>query len=88
MSMKRLKLASSLMILGLGMWVGPSDMVLAQSPGLTSEQQASEFTKAQQLHKQALQLHEQGKYNEAVPLAEQVLAILKRVFGDRTSRAE
>ena len=83
MSMKRLKLASSLMILGLGMWVGPSDMVLAQSPGLTSAQQASELAQAEQLKQQVLRLYQQRKYDEAVPLAEESLSIFQRILGDR-----
>jgi tetratricopeptide (TPR) repeat protein len=81
--MQRLKLASTLIILGLGMWVGPSAVVLAQSPGLTSAQQASEMAKADLLNQQVIQLYEQGKYNEAVPLAEEALEIRKRILGDR-----
>ena len=81
--MKRLKLALSLMILGLSMWVGPSAMVLAQSPGLTSEEQASELAKAQQLNKQAVQLFQQGQYSEAIALAEESLLVVQRILGNR-----
>jgi tetratricopeptide (TPR) repeat protein len=81
--MKRLKLASTLMILGLGLWVSPSAVVLAQLPGLGSEPQASELAKAEQLNQQVLQLYKQRKYTEALPLAEQSLSIFQRILGDR-----
>ncbi|NEP26593.1 CHAT domain-containing tetratricopeptide repeat protein, partial [Moorena sp. SIO3I6] len=39
-----------------------------------------ELAEAERLNQQAEQLYQQGKYNEAIPLAEQALAIRKKIF--------
>ncbi|MCZ8127381.1 MAG: tetratricopeptide repeat protein [Microcystis sp. LE19-114.1B] len=43
------------------------------------------LAEAKRLNQQAADLHQQGKYNEAIPLAEQVLAIVKKVLGENHS---
>ncbi|MEA5517358.1 tetratricopeptide repeat protein [Limnoraphis robusta] len=48
----------------------------------TSSQQSPELEEARQLHQQAYQLYEQGKYNEAIPLAERLLEIGQRLLGE------
>ncbi|MCA2883192.1 tetratricopeptide repeat protein [Microcystis sp. M043S1] len=40
------------------------------------------LAEAERLNQQVIQLYQQGKYNEAIPLAEQALAIRKKVLGD------
>ena len=40
------------------------------------------LAEAERLTQQVIQLYQQGKYNEAIPLAEQALAIRKKVLGD------
>jgi tetratricopeptide (TPR) repeat protein len=49
---------------------------------LSAEQQAA-LQQAEQLNQQVMQLYQQGKHAEATPLAEQALAIRKRILGDR-----
>ncbi|MFM6570621.1 MAG: tetratricopeptide repeat protein [Microcystis panniformis] len=40
------------------------------------------LAEAERLTQQVIQLYQQGKYNEAIPLAEQALAIIKQQLGD------
>ncbi|MFN7909951.1 MAG: CHAT domain-containing protein [Microcystis sp.] len=40
------------------------------------------LAEAERLNQQVIQLYQQGKYNEAIPLAEQALAIIKQQLGD------
>jgi len=40
------------------------------------------LAEAEKLTQQVIQLYQQGKYNEAIPLAEQALAIIKQQLGD------
>ncbi|MFN6309001.1 MAG: CHAT domain-containing protein [Microcystis sp.] len=40
------------------------------------------LAEAERLNQQVIQLYQQGKYNEAIPLAEQALAISKQQLGD------
>ncbi|NEQ83522.1 MAG: tetratricopeptide repeat protein, partial [Moorea sp. SIO2I5] len=44
--------------------------------------QQEELAEAERLNQQVVQLYQQGKYAEAIPLAEKVLAIRKKVLGD------
>ena len=50
-------------------------------PGLTVEQR-SELIGAERLNEQVAQLYQQGKFNAAIPLAEQALAIRKHILGE------
>ncbi len=45
-------------------------------------QQSDELEEANRLHQQVIQLNEQGKYNEAIPIAERVLEIRQRLLGE------
>ncbi|ERT05055.1 TPR repeat family protein, partial [Lyngbya aestuarii BL J] len=45
-------------------------------------QQLNELKKAKQLNQQVIQLYQQGKYNEAIPIAERVLEIRERLLGE------
>jgi CHAT domain-containing protein/Flp pilus assembly protein TadD len=45
-------------------------------------QQLNELEEAKQLNQQVIQLYQQGKYNEAIPIAEQVLEIRERLLGE------
>ncbi|EAW34379.1 CHAT domain-containing protein [Lyngbya sp. PCC 8106] len=45
-------------------------------------QQSDELEEAERLNQQVIQLRQQGKYNEAIPLAEQVLEIRERILGE------
>jgi CHAT domain-containing protein len=47
-----------------------------------SSQDQEALAEAKKLHDQVLELYQQGKYNEAIPLAKKVLAICKQVLGD------
>jgi len=64
--------------------LAPWGQVTAQTPPqpqLTTEQKAA-LAEAERLNQQVLQLYQQGKYAEAVPLAEQALSICRRVLGE------
>ncbi|MBD2354891.1 tetratricopeptide repeat protein [Tolypothrix sp. FACHB-123] len=52
---------------------------LAQPP--LSAQQSAELAEVERLNEQVTQLYEQGKYSEAIALAEKVLAIGEKVLG-------
>jgi CHAT domain-containing protein/Tfp pilus assembly protein PilF len=45
-------------------------------------QQSDELEEAKRLEQQVIQLYEQGKYNEAIPIAERVLEIRERILGE------
>ncbi len=47
----------------------------------TSSQQSPELEEANRLHQQVIQLYEQGKYDEAIPLAERVLEMRQKLLG-------
>ncbi len=48
----------------------------------SSTPQSSELEEAKRLNQQVIQLKQQGKYNEAIPLAERVLEIQERILGE------
>ncbi len=48
-------------------------------------QQSDELEEAEQLNQQFIQLYQQGKYNEAIPIAERVLKIRERLLGQNHS---
>ena len=44
--------------------------------------QSAELQEAEKLNQQVMQLYRQGKYREAIPLAEKVLAIIEKILGE------
>ena len=54
----------------------------AQSTPLLSAEQTTALAEANRLDQQMVQLYQQGKFNEAIPLAQQALAIRKRILGE------
>jgi CHAT domain-containing protein/Flp pilus assembly protein TadD len=84
--MKLLKLKLSVVVVLLASQMGlPVEKVSAQYSSMILIAQATGLEEAERLNQKAIQLYEQGKYDEAVPLAEQALVIRKRVLGDRHS---
>ncbi|MEA5535844.1 CHAT domain-containing protein [Crocosphaera sp. XPORK-15E] len=67
-------------ILGLGMEMPPP--TVGQIISQVSSQDKEALAEAERLIQQAIELYQQGKYNEAIPLAEKALAIRKKVLGD------
>ena len=57
----------------------PKQSILAQNT-TTDEARLAE---AEKLNQQVIELYQQGKYNEAIPFAQQALAIRKKVLGDK-----
>jgi tetratricopeptide (TPR) repeat protein len=55
---------------------------LGQVISQVSTQDTEALAEAERLNDQAVELYQQGKYNEAIPLAEQALAIRKKQLGD------
>ncbi|KAM3100088.1 CHAT domain-containing protein [Phormidesmis sp. 146-12] len=81
------KMASTLLSLGLfaasiGVSASVVLPVLGQEGRSFSAEEETALQEAKRLNQQAFQLYQQGKFNEAIPLAEQVLAIHKRILGE------
>jgi CHAT domain-containing protein len=82
--MKLSKLLSIVVIGLLGNGLGlPTKSALAQAPNQIADVRSTELAEAEKLVEQADLLERQGKYNEAVLLAEQSLSIRKRILGER-----
>jgi CHAT domain-containing protein len=65
----------------LGLLVSIPREVAGQAQPPLSAQQSAELAEAKRLNQQAMQLYQQGKYSEAIPLAERALAIREKVLG-------
>jgi CHAT domain-containing protein len=73
-------LVAVLSVMGLGM--GILTPTIAETVAQVSTQNQEALAEAERLTQQAFELYQQGKYNEAIPLAEQALAICKKVLGE------
>jgi tetratricopeptide (TPR) repeat protein len=64
--------------------MGLSGVILTPTVGQVISQASPQdkLAEAERLTQQVIQLYQQGKYNEAIPLAEQALAIIKQQLGD------
>jgi len=64
--------------------MGLSGVMLNPTVGQVISQVSTQdkLAEAERLTQQVIQLYQQGKYNEAIPLAEQALAIRKQQLGD------
>ena len=81
------KMTSALLSIGLfaasiGISASVMSPVLAQEERSLSTEQATALKEAERLNQQVTQLYQQGKFNEAIPLAERSLAICKRNLGE------
>ncbi|WP_424100683.1 tetratricopeptide repeat protein [Moorena producens] len=58
--------------------------IIAQQPSSPGNERAEELSlaEASQLHQQAIKLFQQGKYSEAIPLAERALEIRQEILGE------
>ncbi len=83
MSKLRVKQTLALMsLLGVaGLWVLMPELAKGQVISGSVIAQSDELAEAERLNEQAVQLYKQGKYDEAIPLAEQALAIRRKVLG-------
>ena len=79
MSRKTL-LWTSALIATLGIVMGVPGGILAQKPTPSTEQ-LDELEEAKRLFQQVGQLYQQGKYAEAIPLAERIIAIFEKALG-------
>ncbi|HLP89825.1 MAG TPA: CHAT domain-containing protein [Nostocaceae cyanobacterium] len=73
-------LASFLGIAGLMVAIPELAMGQANPPATTT--QSGELAEAEKLNQQVIKFYQQGKYSEAIPLAEYVLEMRKRLLGD------
>ncbi|MDZ8258437.1 CHAT domain-containing tetratricopeptide repeat protein [Nostoc sp. ChiQUE01b] len=55
---------------------------IGQSTPCVSTAQSAELAEAEQLHQQIIKLYNEGKYSKAIPLAECVLDIFRKVLGE------
>ena len=83
----RLRLTSTLLFLclvtgAIGAALRVSGIGLAQSTPPLSAEQTTDLAEAIRLNEQVMQLYQQGKFSEAIPLAEQALAIREHVLGE------
>jgi CHAT domain-containing protein len=64
--------------------MGLSGVILTPTVGQVISQASPQdkLAEAERLNQQVIQLYQQGKYNEAIPLAQQALAIIKQQLGD------
>ncbi|MBD2210878.1 tetratricopeptide repeat protein [Nostoc linckia FACHB-104] len=65
----------------LGLLVSIPREVAGQTQPPLSAQQSAELAEAERLNEQVMQLYQQGRYSEAIPLAQRVLAIQEKVLG-------
>ncbi|BAY65055.1 peptidase-like protein [Calothrix brevissima NIES-22] len=65
----------------LGLLVSIPREVAGQAQPPLSAQQSAELAEAERLNQQVEQLYQQGKYSEAIPLAERALTIREQVLG-------
>ena len=77
----KLQVGIALLLLGSGL-VLPTQRLLAQPASPMSIKQGAGLEEAKKLNQKVVELYGQGKYSEAIPLAEQTLAIRKRILGD------
>ena len=81
------KAALVLAMLGAGLLILTPELVIAQSPALMISQansapvQAETLTEAEELNAKVIELHNQGQYATAIPLAKRALAIYEKVQG-------
>jgi Flp pilus assembly protein TadD/regulator of replication initiation timing len=66
----------------IGLWGVMLTPTVAQVIAQVSTQDQEALAEAERLNQQVEELYQQGKYNEAIPLAEKALAIFKKVLGD------
>lgn len=85
MQLKRWARRGAIGLLLGGMLGGVSEVALGQAIGQAQTERTDEATlaEADRLEQQVIQFLQQGKYGEAVPLAQQVLDIRERILGDR-----
>ncbi|MBW4671734.1 MAG: tetratricopeptide repeat protein [Cyanomargarita calcarea GSE-NOS-MK-12-04C] len=67
--------------MALGLLVSIPREVAGQAQSPSSAQHSPELQEAERLNQQVVQLYQQGKYIEAIPLAERALAIREKVLG-------
>ena len=80
-SLRKLSISSVIAVVGvMGCWIGMPVPMLKQAISQVSSQ--DELAKAERLNQQAYELYQQGKYNEAIILAEQALEVRKKILGD------
>lgn len=66
----------------LGLGVLTPSITLSQEELIVSSNESEEWQEAERLSEQVEQLFEEGKFNEAFPLAEKALALYKEVWGE------
>ncbi|NES21187.1 MAG: CHAT domain-containing protein [Symploca sp. SIO3E6] len=57
------------------------ELAWGQNQGYVLVAQGEDLAEAERLNQQAFQLYQEGKYSEAIPLAEKALAIRQRILG-------
>ncbi|MBD2202795.1 CHAT domain-containing protein [Calothrix sp. FACHB-1219] len=67
--------------IALGLLVSIPTQLKAQAQLPLSAQQSAALAEAEELNQQAVKLYRQGKYGEAIPLAEKALAIREKILG-------
>ncbi|MEA5594721.1 CHAT domain-containing tetratricopeptide repeat protein [Rivularia sp. UHCC 0363] len=63
-------------------WAVIQKIAIAEVNSFTSKTQSEELAEAEKLNQRVVQLYQEGKYNEAIPLAERALAIAQKILGE------
>ena len=80
-SLIKLSISSVVAIVGMmGFWIGMPVPIVEQAMSQVSQQE--KLAEAERLYEQMIKLFQEAKYEEAIPIAEQVLAIRKQQLGD------
>ncbi len=83
-SLIKLSISSVVAVVGVtGFWVGMPVPIVEQALSQVSEEDEYKLAEAERLNQQVAELYQQGKYAEAIPLAEKALDIRRKVFDGR-----
>jgi CHAT domain-containing protein/Tfp pilus assembly protein PilF len=80
--MRQLRLVLGLSIVPLIAWVKLEIPTIGQVPSSFFTLEKEEIIAADQLNQQVIKLYNQGKYEEAIPLAKRILAIREKILGE------
>jgi CHAT domain-containing protein/tetratricopeptide (TPR) repeat protein len=67
--------------LSMALWCGALPGAVVHGQGVEAAAQSREFREAEQLNQRAVRLFQEGRYAEAIPLAERALALVEKVLG-------
>ncbi|MBD2096574.1 tetratricopeptide repeat protein [Trichocoleus sp. FACHB-591] len=70
----------AVLLITIGLLTGIQETIQGQTKAPLSSEQKEARAEIERLNQQVFQLYKQGKFSEAIPLAEKVLQLSKRLF--------